>query len=181
MKWLPSWLLASAFALYKLVFTISSHVLKNLNYIILLPAWASLMAQMVKNLPAMRETQVWSLGWDYLLKGKATHSSILAWKIPWTEEPGWLQSMGSQGVQQDWETNTFTFITNKTARNQFLHICGTQLYVLLTYPNQIYLMKSLNKLSSISHYSVTLCWCIQATVLVTWLFKSELCLERPQF
>ena len=56
---------------------------------------ASLVAQMVKNLPAMRETQLRSLGWeDPLEKGKATHSSILAWKIPWTEEPEGLQSMG---------------------------------------------------------------------------------------
>ena len=56
-------------------------------------------AQMVKNLPAMQETWVWSLGReDYLEKGMATHSSILAWRIPWTEEPGELQSTGSQGV-----------------------------------------------------------------------------------
>ena len=54
------------------------------------------MAQMVKNLPAMQETQVRSLGQeDSLEKGMATHSSILAWRIPWTEEPGGLQSMGS--------------------------------------------------------------------------------------
>ena len=54
---------------------------------------------MVKNLPAMHETEVGSLGWkDPLEKGMETHSSILAWKIPWTEEPGGLQSMGSQGV-----------------------------------------------------------------------------------
>ena len=54
---------------------------------------------MVKNLPAMQETQVQSLGWeDSLEKGMATHSSILAWRIPWTEEPGGLQSMGSQRV-----------------------------------------------------------------------------------
>ena len=54
-------------------------------------------AQMVKNLPAMQETWIWSLGWeDPLEKGMATHSSILAWRIPWTEEPGGLQSMGSQ-------------------------------------------------------------------------------------
>ena len=53
------------------------------------------MAQMVKRLPAMRETQVRSLGWeDPLEKEMANHSSILAWKIPWTEEPGRLQSMG---------------------------------------------------------------------------------------
>ena len=57
----------------------------------------SLVAQMVRNLPAMWETWVGSLGWEDLLeKGMATHSSILAWRIPWTEEPGELQSMGSQ-------------------------------------------------------------------------------------
>ena len=53
------------------------------------------MTQSVKNLPAMQETQVQSLGGDDPLeKAMATHSSILAWKIPWTEEPGWLQSKG---------------------------------------------------------------------------------------
>ena len=60
------------------------------------------MAQLVKNLPAMQETQVQSLGWeDPLEKGMATHSSILAWRVPWTEEPGGLQSIGSQGVGHD--------------------------------------------------------------------------------
>ena len=60
---------------------------------------ASLVVQMVKNLPAMQGIWVLSLGQeDPLEKGMATHSSILAWKIPWTEEPGWLQSMGSQRV-----------------------------------------------------------------------------------
>ena len=59
----------------------------------------SLMAQMVKNLPTLREAWVRSLGWeDPLEKRMATHSSILAWRIPWTEEPGGLQSMGSQRV-----------------------------------------------------------------------------------
>ena len=58
---------------------------------------ARLIAQSVKNLPAVQETQVQSLGWeDPLEKGIAAHSSILAWKIPWTEEPDGLQSMGSQ-------------------------------------------------------------------------------------
>ena len=57
---------------------------------------------MVKNPPAMQETQVRSLGQeDPLEKGMATHYSILAWKIPWTEEPYGLQSMGLQGVGQD--------------------------------------------------------------------------------
>ena len=75
----------------------------------LLFPWASLMTQRVKHLPAMQETWVWSLGWeDSLEKGKATHSSILAWRIPWTEEPGGLWSMGSQRVGHDWATNTHT-------------------------------------------------------------------------
>ena len=56
---------------------------------------------MVKNLPAMRETWVRSLGWeDPLEKGLATHASVLAWRIPWTEEPGGLQSMGSKSQTQ---------------------------------------------------------------------------------
>ena len=60
------------------------------------------MAQMVKNLPAMQETQVRSLGWDDPLeKEMAIHSSTIAWKIPWTEEPGRLQSMWSQKVGHD--------------------------------------------------------------------------------
>ena len=65
---------------------------------------------MVKNLPAMLETLVQSLGQeDPLEKGMATHSSILAWRIPWTEGPGGLQSMGSQRVRHNWVTNAFTF------------------------------------------------------------------------
>ena len=61
-----------------------------------------LVAQEVKNLPAMHETQVRFLGQeDPLEKGMATHSSILAWKTPWTEKPGGLQSMGSQRVGND--------------------------------------------------------------------------------
>ena len=75
----------------------------------------SLVAQMVKNLPAMRETLVQSLGQeDSPEKGKATHSSILAWRISWAEEPGGLQSMGSQRVGHNWATDTFTFM--------FIHI-----------------------------------------------------------
>ena len=60
------------------------------------------MTQLVRNLPAIPETWVHSLGWeDPLEKGKATHSSILAWRIPRTEEPGGLQSMESQRVGHD--------------------------------------------------------------------------------
>ena len=60
------------------------------------------MAQTVKRLPVMQETQVRSLGGeDPLEKEMATHSSILAWKIPWAEDPGWLQTMGSQRAGHD--------------------------------------------------------------------------------
>jgi len=65
-------------------------------------SWASLVAQLVKNLPTVQDTWVRSLGWeDPLEKGMAIHSSILAWRIPWTEEPDRLQSTGSQRVGHD--------------------------------------------------------------------------------
>ena len=65
-------------------------------------SWASLVAQTVKSPPAMPETWVQSLGWeDPLEEGMATHSSVLAWRIPWTEEPGRLQSSGLQRVRHD--------------------------------------------------------------------------------
>ena len=67
----------------------------------------TLVAQMVKNLPAMWKTWVRSLG---LEKGMTTHSSVLAWRIPWMEEPGSLQSMGLQRAWHNWETNTFIYI-----------------------------------------------------------------------
>ena len=60
------------------------------------------MAQTVKRLPTMQERRVQSLSWEHLLEqAMATHSSILAWKIPWTEEPGRLQSVGSQRLRHD--------------------------------------------------------------------------------
>ena len=64
---------------------------------------------MVKNLLVIQEVQVQSLGWeDPLEKGVVTQLSILAWEMPWTEEPGGLQSMGSQRVRYEGATNTFT-------------------------------------------------------------------------
>ena len=66
---------------------------------------------MVKHLPAVQETRVWSLGWeDPLEKEMATHSSTLVWKIPWAEELGRLQSMGSQRVRHDWVTSVYICI-----------------------------------------------------------------------
>ena len=78
------------------------HVVLNKSHPIKRLPWVSLVAQMVKNLPAMQETWVQSLGWkDPLEKEMAIHSNILAWKIPWTEEPGRLPSMGLQRVRCD--------------------------------------------------------------------------------
>ena len=75
-----------------------------LKYHLLSEPWASLVAQMVRNLPAMQETRVWS-------QGQATHSSTLAWRIPWTEEPGGLQFMELQRVRHDWVSNTATTVS----------------------------------------------------------------------
>ena len=74
--------------------------------------WASLVVQLVQNLPSMQETQVRSLGQEHPLeKGMATHTSNLAWRISWTEDPGGFQSMGSQRVGHDWVTNTHNIIS----------------------------------------------------------------------
>ena len=74
-------------------------------------ARASLLIQTVKTLPAIQETWVRSLVLeDSLEKGMATYSSILAWRMPWTEDPGRLQSTGSQRIRHDWATNTHTHI-----------------------------------------------------------------------
>ena len=71
--------------------------------------WAFLVAQMVRSLPATQETWIQFLGQeDSLEKGMATHSSSFAWSIPWTEEPGGLQSMLLHSLRHDWATNTLT-------------------------------------------------------------------------
>ena len=81
-------------------------------------------AQTVKNLPAMQETWVWSLGWDGPLeKGKATHSSVLAWRISQTEEPGRLQCMGSQRVGHDWGLTQYITLFVTTSRGRSSHCC----------------------------------------------------------
>ena len=87
------------------IFSIRSQTLEKiqlkLNNFYPVP-WASLVVEMVKNLPAIRETWVQSRGWEDPLGEKmTTHSSILAWRIPGTEEPGKLQSMGLQTVGHD--------------------------------------------------------------------------------
>ena len=93
-----------------------------------------LVAQTVKNLPAMPETRVQSLGQEYPLEEEmATYSSVLAWKIPWTEEPCRLQSMGSR-VRHNWVTNTFTFCFSS---NPFLPVIAISSY----FPKFKYLAK----------------------------------------
>ena len=104
---------------------------------------SSLVAQTVKHLPTIRETQVRSLGWeDPLEKETATHSSTLAWKIPWTEEPGRLQSMGSQRVQHDWATSlsskrAYVIPRSTTPRAPALQQSTVDPYVLRRHSNTV--------------------------------------------
>ena len=82
---------------------------------------ASLVAQWVNSLPTMQESRVQSLGWeDPLEKEMAIHSSILAWKIPWTEDAGGLQSMGPQRSRHNWVPNTFTSLSNSELNIRYL-------------------------------------------------------------
>ena len=90
-------------------------------------------AQIVRILPAMRETRVQSLGWeDTLEKRMATHSIILAWRIPWTGDPGGLQSIGSQRVRHDWVTNTFPFFSCHESQRAYLWPTCHELTVCVT-------------------------------------------------
>ena len=101
------------------------HIFKMKFLCIFSLSWASQVAQMVKCLPAMRETQVQSLGReDPLEKEMATHSSTLAWKIPWMEEPGRLQSTGSQRIGHHWETSlSLSVCLTKTVPSRTKFIC----------------------------------------------------------
>ena len=86
---------------------------------------ASLVAQMVRNLPPMQETWVWSLGQeDPLEKEVATHSTILPWEISWTEKPGVLQSMGLQTVGHDWTTTCGVQDLSSLARDRTHASCS---------------------------------------------------------
>ena len=89
---------------------------------------------MVKNLPAVQETCIQSLGWENPLeKRMATHSSIVAWRIPRTEEPGKLQSMGSQRIRHEWVTNAFTLnIFVQLLFNQIKEMYKEEIYKIVT-------------------------------------------------
>ena len=121
--------------------TLSINLVKSFRGIICFPNckgilyffFSIVMVQRIKNLPAMQETWIGSLDQkDPLDKGMATHSNILAWRIPWTKEPGRLQSMRSQRVIYDWAINTFIFIVVKNTdckEIQPVHSKGDQSWV----------------------------------------------------
>ena len=93
---------------------------------------SALVAQTVKRLSAMQDTQVGSLGWeDPLEKEMAAHSSILAWKIPWTVEPGKLPSVGSQRVGQDWATSLTLSLSWQLHHNKTGMKKKKEMYVIL--------------------------------------------------
>ena len=121
---------------------------------------ASLVAQVIKSLPAMWETEVWSLGWEDLLqKEMATHSSILAWKIPWTKEPRGLQSMGTQRIIHNWATNTHSKFW------KFSGVVSSNIFF-WTIPS---LSQTLNGHFKISHRSLR----ITETLYISFIFFSS--------
>ena len=113
-------------------------------------AWrgASLVAQRLKHLPAMWETWVRSLGWeDPLEKEMATHSSILAWRIPWMEEPGGLQSARSQRVVHNWATS----LTQSLERRQHIKPVGGAVGVLGRWRQRTLMWRVRNSSSKIGY------------------------------
>ena len=126
-----------------------------------IPVWASLVAQRLKHLPGMWETRVWSLGReDPLEKEMATHSSILAWRIPWREEPGRLQSMGSQRVRHDWETSLHFTSPHRYLYNSktCLALIFFHLHDLTTFSNLLFLpVVSVFQTSNFSHHDLFKC------------------------
>ena len=126
---------------------------------------ASLVAQRLKCLPPMQETQVQSLGWeDPLEKEMAIHSSILAWRIPWIEEPGGLQSMGSQRVRHNWVTLLYlTLLYLRLHRDHCPRLNG-RLSLILTNPaesDRNSVSSSACILSSICRTPVLICEIVQ--------------------
>ena len=117
---------------------------------------------MVKNLPVVQETWVWSLGQeDPLEKGMATHSSVVAWRIPWTEEPGGLHSRGSK-ARLDWVTGTFTFTFRVIINRWKLSTAWTKTVFWLFY---------------LSIVSFSLCFCLPFCSVVFFCFPFHvLCL-----
>ena len=130
---------------------------------------SSQVAQMVKRLPAMQETWVWSLGWeDPLEKEMATHSSILAWKIPWTEEPGRLQSVGSKRVRHDWMTLLSLFKVRLSHCKMLRFPMNQAAIQLLFYSiTRIYWFHKCFSGASNTQKHYPRCWSVQTSVLDT--------------
>ena len=104
--------------------SIFNKVIKNITDL-LTTFGSSLVVQTVKNLPAVQETRVWSLSQEDPLETEmSTHSNTLVWRIPWTEEPGGLHSMGLQRAGHNWVTNTFTFNHYWLTKKYFFPIYG---------------------------------------------------------
>ena len=166
-------------------------------------SWASIAAQLVKNLPAMWETWVWSLGWeDPLEKGKATLSNILAWRIPWA-----VKSMGSQRVGHDWATHPSTFqafagsaakalwcdvlvlsaeitsLPNSISSTEASHSCCsiqsdttvTSQYVLLRIPDMIHFCVSTGGSTQRNNLTVSVIRGKQDELFCTIVFKIPVC------
>ena len=127
---------------------------------------------MVKNLPAVWETQVRSLGWeDPLEKGMAAHSSMLAWKIPWTDEPGRLQSTGSQRIGHDWATNSFvfSFLLGRKAMTNLDSILKSRDITLST---KVHIVKTIFSISDVWMYIHTELYHVEGWVLKNCCFQT---------
>ena len=139
-----------------------------------------LVAQTVKRLPTVQETWVLSLGWeDPLEKEMATHSSILAWKIPWMEERGRLQSMGSQIVGCDWATS-LTFIT-KTIQVIFMRLSGFYYYQSVQLLSLIWLFATPWTTTCQASLSITISWSLLKLMSVeSMIWSNHLILCPPR-
>ena len=145
----------------------------------------SLVAQTVKRLPTIRETQVWSLGReDPLEKEMATHPSILAWKIPWTEVPGRLQSMGSQRGRHDWATSLSLFSLSLDSKSSLAPAtCSVFQRGLVTAQNINSHCSRLMNLD-LSFYPLPFSWAPVSSSWLqdvsTWVFHCQLQLKAPK-
>ena len=126
--------------------------------------------KMVKHLPAMRETRVRSLGrQDPLEKEMATYSTTLAWKIPWTEESGRLQSMGSQRVRHDWTTSLSFFLYS--IPDSFVDSNGYSIYSKGFLPSVVDIMVQLNSPIPV-HFSSLISKILMFTLAISFLYIS---------
>ena len=116
--WPPWWKLTSKLLIVQFTM-VSVLLIKRIMHVYYMKsAHPWLYQAQIKNLPAVQETLVQYLGKeDFLEKGMTTLSNIPAWRIPWTEQPGGLQSMGLQRVEHDWTTNTLTLLSMHTKNN----------------------------------------------------------------